>query len=80
MKRFVIKSLELIATVAMVLIVLGAAISGAIGGGFWGFVGGLIFGGITAIVLLGTLFLLMEIADNTRRTADLLERQGQTGS
>ena len=77
MKRIIIKSLELIATILMALIVLGAAIGGAASGGFIGFLGGLIAGAITAIVLLGALFLLMDIADNTRRTAELLERQQQ---
>ncbi len=77
MKRIIIKSLELIATILMALIVLGAAIGGAASGGFIGFLGGLIGGAITAIVLLGALFLLMDIADNTRRTAELLERQQQ---
>ncbi|GAB4150563.1 MAG: hypothetical protein Tsb0016_22290 [Sphingomonadales bacterium] len=77
MKRIIIKSLELIATILMALIVLGAAIGGAASGGFVGFLGGLIGGAITAIVLLGALFLLMDIADNTRRTAELLERQQQ---
>ena len=73
MKRTIIKSLEIIAYIVFVLVVLGAAVSGAGAGGFFGFIFGLIFGLVFAILLLGTLFLLMDIADNTRRAADLLE-------
>ncbi len=74
MKKAIIKSLEVISLVIMVIIVLGAAISGGTAGGFWGFIGGLVGGSIVAVILMGTLFLLMDIADNTRRTADLLEK------
>ena len=70
MRRFITKSL-------IALIVLGAAIGGANSGGFFGFVGGLIGGTIMSIVIFGALFVLMDISDNTRRTADLLERQNQ---
>lgn len=75
MKQTIIKSLEIVAYVIFVIIVLASAISGASAGGFGGFLGGLIMGGVFAVVFLGTLFLLMDIADNTRRTAELLEKQ-----
>lgn len=77
MKQTIIKSLEIIAYVIFVIIILSAAISGAGAGGFFGFLGGLIGGGVFAVVFLGTLFLLMDIADNTRKTVELLERQSK---
>ena len=44
-------------------------------GGFLGFIGGLIAGTVMSIVIFGALFVLMDIADNTRRMAELLEQQ-----
>lgn len=79
MKRAIVKSLEIISLVIMAIIILGAAISGGSAGGFWGFIGGLVGGGIVAVILMGTLFLLMDIADNTRRTVELLEKQMGAG-
>lgn len=75
MRRFITKSLEVLSFVVMALIVLGATIGGAQSGGFLGFLGGLIFGVIMSIVIFGALFVLMDIADNTRRMAELMERQ-----
>lgn len=78
MKRLIVKSLEVIALVLIVVIVLGAAISGAAAGGFIGFLGGLVFGAIMGVLVLGTLFLIMDIADNTRRMVELLENQNSS--
>lgn len=77
MKKAIVKSLEIISLVIMAIIILGAAVSGGSAGGFWGFIGGLIGGGIVAVILMGTLFLLMDIADNTRRTVELLENRSK---
>lgn len=77
MRRFITKSLEVLSFVVIALIVLGAAIGGAKSGGFFGFIGGLIGGTVTSIVIFGALFVLMDISDNTRRMAELLEQQNQ---
>ncbi len=75
MRRFITKSLEVLSFVVIGLIVLGAAIGGANTGGFFGFVGGVIGGLVMAIVIFGALFVLMDISDNTRRMADLMEQK-----
>lgn len=75
MKRMIVKSLEMIAWLMMFVFVLGAAVTGAGAGGFWGFLGGLLVGAVIGVLILGTLFLVMDIADNTRRVVELLEQQ-----
>ncbi|MDH4047522.1 MAG: hypothetical protein OEW68_05405 [Gammaproteobacteria bacterium] len=76
MRRIITKSLEFLSYIVMVLIVLGSAIGGANQAGFLGFIGGLIVGAVMSIVIFGTLFVLMDTADNTRRMAEMMERQG----
>ena len=78
MKRLIVKSLEMIAWVMMVVFVLGAAVTGAGAGGFFGFLGGLLVGAVIGVLILGTLFLVMDIADNTRRITELLEQQNSS--
>jgi hypothetical protein len=75
MRKFITKSLEMLSLVLMALFVLGSAFAGGSGGGFTGFVIGAIGGAVMSIVIFGALFVLMDIADNTRRTAELLEQQ-----
>lgn len=77
MRLIITKSLEMLSYVVMALIVLGAAFGGAAQGGVLGFLGGLVMGAIMSIVIFGALFVLMDIADNTRRTVELLEQRGQ---
>lgn len=77
MRRAITKSLEFLSYIVMALIVLGSAIGGGSEAGFMGFLGGLIIGVIMSIVIFGALFVLMDIADNTRRTAELLERNNR---
>lgn len=74
MRKFITGSLELICQVAIVLIILGLTISGFTQGFIAGILG-LLAGVVISIVTFGALFLLMDIADNTRKTAELLERQ-----
>ena len=81
MRKFILSSLELFSHIAIFLILLSGIIQGAIGGGIAGDVGGAVVGGVVGflsalvvcVVLFGVIFLLMEIADNTRRTAAALE-------
>lgn len=70
MRKLIVKSLEAIAYVAIVLIVIGSGVGGASTmGGFTGFIVGLSGGAVFSIVTFGALFLLIDIAENTRRTA-----------
>lgn len=74
MKQLIVKSLEVISIAAMVLIILTGGIMGAgTGGGFFGFVIGALAGAVVSVVTFGALFLLMDIADSARRTAQLLD-------
>ncbi len=75
MRRFITKSLEVLSFVVIALIVLGSSIGGANSGGFVGFIVGFIGGAVMSIVIFGALFVLMDIADNTRRMAELLEQK-----
>ncbi len=70
MRKLIVKSLETIAYVAIVLIVIGSGIGGASAmGGVTGFIVGVSGGAVFSIVTFGALFLLIDIAENTRRTA-----------
>ncbi len=61
MRKFILSSLSIFSHIAIFLILLSGVIRGAIGGGV---------GGETAgVILFGALFLLMDIAVSTRRTA-----------
>jgi uncharacterized membrane protein len=81
MRKFILSSLELFSHIAIFLILLSGLIQGAIGGGVVGDVGGAIVGGaigflfalVGCVVIFGVIFLLMEIADNSRRTVAALE-------
>ncbi len=73
MRKLIVKSLEAIASVAIVLIVIGSGVGGASAmGGFTGFIVGMAGGAVFSIVTFGALFLLIDIAENTRRTATQL--------
>ena len=76
MRLIITKSLEMLSYVVMAFFVLGAAFGGAGQGGMLGFLGGLVMGAIMSIVIFGALFILMDIADNTRRTVEMLEQRG----
>ena len=71
MRRFITGSLEVFSYVAIVLIVLSFMASGA-EYGLVGIVFGMAGGLAVSVVLFGALFLLMDVADNTRRAADAL--------
>jgi len=75
MRNLITKSLELICQIAIVVFVLGGLIGGWSQGGFLAGIAGMIGAFLFSIVVFGALFVLLEIADNTRRTAEALERQ-----
>jgi hypothetical protein len=82
MKRFIVRCVEVISYVGFFIVI----IAGGSGGyqrvadlsgtqPIWGAVLGAIIGFVVAVIVFGGLFLLLDIADNTRRTRELLERQ-----
>ncbi len=79
MRRFILSSLELTTNIAIIATLLFGLILGAIGsgGGPFGTIIGATFGFLVAlvvcVVVFGSVYLLMDIAENTRRTAALLE-------
>lgn len=81
MRKFILSSLELFSRIAILLILASGAMQGVIGGSASGEAGGAIIGGlvgflaslIVCVILFGAIFLLMEIAENSRRSAEALE-------
>src|SRR5260370_14061118 len=79
MKRFIVKCVEIVSYIGFFAFIIGGASGGyqrvADLGGIkpvWGALLGAIIGFIAAIIVFGVLFLLLDIADNTRRTRELL--------
>lgn len=88
MKQFVVKSLEVLASIGFVLVIIFGAIGGyrralwamhfedlGFGGPIIGLVIGAAGGFVLAVVVFGVLFLVMDIADNARRTRELIEAE-----
>ena len=81
MRKFVLSSLELFSHIAIFLILLSGVINGAITWGSSGGTGAAIAGGaigllvslVACVVIFGVVFLLMDIAENTRRTAEAVK-------
>ena len=75
MRKFITGSLELFCQIAIFLIITVMFVSGvaqgSIVGGLLSLIAGFVFSGLA----FGGLFLLMDIADNTKRTVELLSRQ-----
>jgi divalent metal cation (Fe/Co/Zn/Cd) transporter len=82
MKRFIVRCVEVISYIGFFIVI----IAGGSGGyqrvadlsgtqPIWGAVLGAIIGFVVAVIVFGGLFLLLDIADNTRRTRELLERR-----
>ncbi len=76
MRKMITKSLELICQIAIVVFVIGGLVGGWNAGGFFGGIAGLIGAFLFSVVFFGALFVLLEIAENTKRTAEALERKG----
>jgi hypothetical protein len=82
MKRFIVRCVEVLSYVGFFAFIVAGASGGYqrvadLGGvkPVWGAVLGAVLGFIAAIVVFGMLFLLLDIADNTRRTRELMERR-----
>ncbi len=75
MRRFILSSLELTSNIAIVVILLFGLFLGATWldsspfGALIGATLGLLLALVVCVLLFGVIFLLMEIAENTRRTA-----------
>src|SRR5262245_27722205 len=79
MKRFIVRCVEIISYIGFFLVIIASA-----SGGYqrvsdlsgtqplWGAVLGAMLGFVVAVIVFGGLFLLLDIADNTRRTRELL--------
>jgi divalent metal cation (Fe/Co/Zn/Cd) transporter len=82
MKRFIVRCVEIISYLGFFVVIIAGASGGYrrvadLGGAqpVWGAVLGAILGFVAAVIVFGVLFLLLDIADNTRRTRELLERR-----
>jgi TRAP-type C4-dicarboxylate transport system permease small subunit len=82
MKRFIVKCVEIVSYIGFFAFIIAGASGGYqrvsdLGGAkpVWGIVLGAILGFVLAVIVFGVLFLLLDIADNTRRTRELLERR-----
>jgi uncharacterized membrane protein len=75
MRNFITKSLEIICQIAIVVMLLAGFIGGWQAGGFFAAIGGLIGALLFSIVFFGALFVLLDISEFTRRTAEALEKQ-----
>jgi uncharacterized membrane protein len=76
MRQFITGSLNIICQVAIVVILIAGLGAGWQQGGLFGAIGGLIAAFLFSVVFFGALFVLLEIAENTRRTAEALESRG----
>jgi len=84
MKLFIVRCVEIICYIGFFVVIIAGASGGYqravdIGGAgaqpIWGMVIGAIIGFVVAVIVFGALFLLIDIADNTRRARELLERR-----
>lgn len=88
MKKFAIGIFEIAASIGFILVIAASAIGGYHRALFmWEFGGGepllgLVFGGllgaVVASILFGAAFLLIDLADNTRRIRELLEEEARS--
>ena len=84
MRDFFISSLEKLITViivlmsiAVVIAALGTMFGGQPGGGFLAGLAVLVFGAFYVLLMGGMMFLFLGIYDNTKRTAEAVERMSQ---
>ena len=61
LKKFVAHALESLSGLGFIFIILYCAVDFAYDGGFWGFIWGIFVGFISAIIIFGAIFLLMDI-------------------
>lgn len=74
-RSFFTKSLEVICQIAIVLLFIFGLVGGWNTSGFLGAIGGLLGALLFSAMFFGALFILMDIADHTKRAADALENR-----
>ncbi|MEX5727816.1 hypothetical protein Ga0609869_001169 [Rhodovulum iodosum] len=79
MRNFFIESLEtlvsvLVAVLGLLVLIASIATMFSADGGFFSGIGMLIFGGAYVILTAGVLYLFLGIQENTKRTADAVEK------
>jgi len=79
MRQFFINSLEVLATVVIVLMAIGVVGAGFMtfgmpNGGFLTALAVWIFGGVYVLLVGGAIYLFLGIYDNTKRSAEALEK------
>ena len=72
MRKLISKAFDIFCQVGVVLLLLGGVISGYGAKGVGGAILGLVGAAILSVILFGVLFVMMEIRDNTARSAQLL--------
>ena len=70
MRQFIIRSMDIVCQIGVFIVLIYMTVKGASTDGFGGAVVGFLAGLIASVIVFGVVFLLLEIADNTRRTAD----------
>jgi len=82
MKLFIVRCLEIFSYIGFFAFIVAGASGGYqrvsdLGGAqpIWGMMLGAIIGFVLAVIVFGVIFLLLDIADNTLRTRELLERR-----
>ncbi len=84
MRKFFIGSFEVLITILVVVMCVGVVISALVtmfnGGGFFAGIGILLFGGFYVVVTAGMLYMFLGIHENTKRTAEALERMSSLKS
>ena len=69
MKSIIVKSFDYICQFGVVALILAGGLFGYQGAGIGGAIGGIIGGLVASILVFGVLFILMEIRDNTQKSA-----------
>jgi len=72
LKAIVVKSFDIFCQFGVVVLLLMGVIGGYSAGGVGGAIGGLLSSAIASILIFGVLFLIMDIRDNTKKTAELV--------
>ncbi len=84
MRNFFIGSFEILITVLVVLMCIGVVVTALVtmttGGGFFAGLGILIAGALYVIITAGMMYMFLGIHENTKRTAEAIERMSNLKS
>ena len=76
MKRLIIGSIDILAVVGVVVVLLAGLINGYLAGGAIGAIIGLVVSFVIAVTVFGALFILLEMNDSLRAIRKSLETSG----